>query len=244
MADFVRVPETDWQNILDATREKTGSTERMLSGEVATAIAGIEIGGGGGGLSIADIIEENLPTSIDYTGQAIPAYRFYGWNTLTEVEFTTTKTQKDISCGSYAFSNCKALKKISFPTSKKVDTYVFVGCSALEDVDMPALEEYSMYMFRDCTALKKIDLPAITKINNAAFSGCKNLTTLVLRSNSLLSIGSTNVFQNTPFYTGGTGGTVYVPQALVEQYQQATNWSVLYAAGTCNFVAIEGSEYE
>lgn len=48
MADFVRVPETDWQNILNAIREKTGGTEKMLSGEVATAIAGIVSGGGGG----------------------------------------------------------------------------------------------------------------------------------------------------------------------------------------------------
>lgn len=55
MADFVRVPKTDWQDILDATRGKTGGTEKMLSGEVATAIAGIT--GGGGGVAIPGVIE-------------------------------------------------------------------------------------------------------------------------------------------------------------------------------------------
>lgn len=45
MADFVRVPEADWQNILDAVRGKTGSTEKMLSGAVASEIAGIQSGG-------------------------------------------------------------------------------------------------------------------------------------------------------------------------------------------------------
>jgi hypothetical protein len=52
------------------------------------------------------------------------------------------------------------------------------------------------------------------------------------------------VLSKTPFASGGTGGTVYVPQALITEYQNATNWSTLYAGGTCNFVAIEGSEYE
>ena len=46
MADFVKVPETDWRNILDATRDKTGSTEKMVSGVVSGAIAGIKTGGG------------------------------------------------------------------------------------------------------------------------------------------------------------------------------------------------------
>lgn len=49
MADYVRVPETDWQDILDAVRGKTGEKEKMLSGVVAKAIATIETGGGSGG---------------------------------------------------------------------------------------------------------------------------------------------------------------------------------------------------
>lgn len=45
MADYVRVPETDWRDILDAVRGKTGGTEKMRSGVVAEAIAAIETGG-------------------------------------------------------------------------------------------------------------------------------------------------------------------------------------------------------
>lgn len=48
MAEFVRVPEADWKDILDAAREKTGRTEKLLSGSVAAAVRGIETGGGGG----------------------------------------------------------------------------------------------------------------------------------------------------------------------------------------------------
>ena len=49
MADYVRVPETDWKNILDAVRGKTGGTEKMLSSVVAEAIEGMETGGGSSG---------------------------------------------------------------------------------------------------------------------------------------------------------------------------------------------------
>lgn len=42
MADFVRVPEKDWVDILDTVREKTGGTEKLLSGEVAAEIGAID----------------------------------------------------------------------------------------------------------------------------------------------------------------------------------------------------------
>jgi hypothetical protein len=51
MADFVRVPKADWQNILDAVRGKTGGTEKMLSGVVASEIAGLQSGGDAGSAS-------------------------------------------------------------------------------------------------------------------------------------------------------------------------------------------------
>ena len=57
MADFVRVPETDWQNIVDAVRDKTGSMEKMVSGAVASEIARIQSGSSGGvsGIYMAQI---------------------------------------------------------------------------------------------------------------------------------------------------------------------------------------------
>jgi hypothetical protein len=68
MADFVRVPETDWQNILDATRAKTGGTEKMVSGVVADAIAGIVAGGGGAsGIYMAKITPASEVSSFDIT---------------------------------------------------------------------------------------------------------------------------------------------------------------------------------
>ena len=81
-------------------------------------------------------------------------------------------------------------------------------------------------------------------MQTACLNGCTALKTIVLRSAGLCSLVNANALTGTPFASGGTGGTVYVPSALIESYKTATNWSTLYAGGTCNFVAIEGSEYE
>lgn len=249
MADFVRVPETDWRNILDATRAKTGGTEKMVSGVVADAIAGIAAGGGEDAL-LASVLEK------------------------TCAEFTSeTATQVLVA---RLFQACITLKKVDLPNVTKIDGYTFSGCTALSEVNLPKLETMGMANFEDCTSLTDLILPKFHKfannsnmqrctnlrkvdfqrkdnplipyennMNQLNFNGCSSLTVLIIRAeDNIWKLGNINNFNGTPFASGGTGGTVYVPSALIESYKTATNWSTLYAAGTCNFVAIEGSEYE
>jgi hypothetical protein len=99
-------------------------------------------------------------------------------------------------------------------------------------------------VFQNCTALKKLDFPKVNYFVSYCLQGCTALTALILRNNAVATLANINAFANTPFASNGTGGTVYVPAALIESYQTATNWSTLHAAGTCSFAAIEGSEYE
>lgn len=97
---------------------------------------------------------------------------------------------------------------------------------------------------RGCSALAFLDV-ALVNIKAGGFADDTNIKTIILRkSDGICILINTSAFNKTPFASGGTGGTVYVPSALIAQYQQATNWSTLYAAGTCSFAAIEGSEYE
>ena len=100
------------------------------------------------------------------------------------------------------------------------------------------------YAFAICSNLTSADLPNATNIDQSAFQNCTKLTRVILRNTTICTLSSTTAFDGTPFASKGTGGTVYVPQALITEYQNATNWSKLYASGKCNFVAIEGSEYE
>ena len=120
----------------------------------------------------------------------------------------------------------------------------FSTCSVLTTANFPSATSIGGNAFSTCPALTTANFPSATKIDSSVFYNCKVLTTLVLRSETVCTLSNINAFTGTPFAIGGTGGTVYVPQALIEDYKIATNWSTLYAAGTCNFVAIEGSEYE
>lgn len=261
MADFVRVPETDWQNILDATREKTGGTEKMLSGEVATAIAGIEAGGGGDTTEEDGLVARTLTEYVNNRVTQVGSQVFRDYKTLTSVTMEKcTKIEAD------AFNGCTNLSSVYFPNVTYLATRAFAssGLTEVTEENLPKLNVL-IQCFNNCASLKKIVIPSVETVSNSqtgctsleyaeyanakainasSFNGCSVFDTLVLRKNALATLANINAFTGTPFASGGTGGTVYVPQALISQYQQATNWSTLYAAGTCNFVAIEGSEYE
>ena len=84
------------------------------------------------------------------------------------------------------------------------------------------------------------------------FTGCENLVTLILRQSVIYPLGNINAFTQTPFASGGTGGTIYIPKALYDHlgdgasldYKAATNWSTIDGYGTITWAQIEGSQYE
>ena len=123
--------------------------------------------------------------------------------------------------------------------------YAFYQHTGLKRVILPNYKHFvPSNCFRYCTSLELFDAPCAT-IQASAMGNSGKLNTLVLRrTDAVVNLLNVSAFVSTPFASGGTGGTAYVPSALVESYKTATNWSTLYAAGTCNFVAIEGSEYE
>lgn len=225
--------------IADAMRGKTGKTDGMTLDQMVTEIAGIQTGGGG------DILSMIWDKTIEH----------FTDDTITNI------TQ------SGCFQNCTNLKSISMKNVKKINSQYFAyKCTQLVNLDLPLVEEFIVaWGMQDCTSLEALYLPKCKKIASDCFkrctalkilhgafwtlsdmsvADCSKLDTIVLTSNKLCSLASLRTFNGTPFAEGGTGGTVYCPSALITQYQQATNWSTLYAAGTCNFVAIEGSEYE
>ncbi len=157
-----------------------------------------------------------------------------------------------IKC-TYTFYNCSKLT--SFHTnavswSGSMD-YTFYGCSKLVTVVMPKYNSYiNSAAFDNCYALTAIDMGAITRIAGNGgtvhnFQNCNKLETIIIRKTDAictLSDASDINFKSSPFASTGTGGTLYVPQALVESYQNATNWSTLLSHN--QILPIEGSEYE
>lgn len=75
--------------------------------------------------------------------------------------------------------------------------------------------------FKGCAALKFADLPIVNTLGSGVFSECGDLVALILRSETMCTLGGT--FSSDPF-TAGTG-YIYIPSALLDTYKAATNWS-------------------
>lgn len=146
--------------------------------------------------------------------------------------------------GRYAFRYCEELTRAEFPQATTVGQYAFGGCVELVEAIIPKAATIENFTFSSCPKLVKVDCAA-AEIKASGFSNSLVFDTLVLRdTENVCTLAAINAFNGTPFAAGNAGGTVYVPAALIAEYQAATNWVTLYEGGTCNFVAIEGSEYE
>lgn len=136
-----------------------------------------------------------------------------------------------------AFSSCSVLTSADFPQVTSIGASAFHNCYKLTTVNFPQVTSIGSKVFNGCSALKTADFLQAKSINANAFNGCFKLTTLVLRSEAVATLASTNAFTNCHHLLGTTNSTfnpdglhdgyVYVPSALVESYKSATNWSSL-----------------
>ena len=105
----------------------------------------------------------------------------------------------------------------------KTGTYSLSYRSDLVSAELPNLVSLGNWTFAYCTKLQWVKLQSATQILNYAFSGDRELTTLILGSQTVCSLDSANVFRGTPIESGT--GYIYVPDELVDKYKVATNWS-------------------
>ena len=201
---------------------------------------------------------------------------FHTCTSLKTAEIKGQKTWMSSYGARYLFYNCSSLESVKiYNTSVAGNGSEFYGCSSLVDVYAPKYNLVSAGTFTNCTALERIALPGNTSCYTKTFSDCTSLkavdfgkrtqfyreqiflndamlTTIVLRGDTLTSLTTTSVFEGTPFASGGTGGTIYIPKILYDElgtgssldYKSATNWSTFDGYGTITWAQIEGSEYE
>jgi hypothetical protein len=162
-------------------------------------------------------------------------YGFGNGTSATIVVGGNTQAQRDMllkmyvgdnvtSIGNYAFYYCYSLTSIVIPAGvTSIGDFAFNICYPLTSIVIPAsVTSIGNYAFYNCNHLTSIVIPAgVTSIGDNAFNNCRTLKTYVLeRTASITTLGGTGAFTN---ITSST--KIYVPDALVSTYKQATNWS-------------------
>lgn len=205
----------------------------------ASAAVNVPSGGGSGGWSTDGIASNSEPSGALTLGVAsVLNYAFYRKSAITSVRSTTVTSVADD-----AFGYCSNLLTVFLPNAY-VNISSFEYCSALASAVIKSTGNYKSTVFRSCTSLAAVDFTGDSGMSSNAFNSCSALQTLIMRGSSVTTLQNTTAFNGTPFASGGSGGTIYVPSALIDSYKAHAQWSVLDGYGTVTWAAIEGSIYE
>lgn len=123
------------------------------------------------------------------------------------------------------------------------------GNNKVQSIVLPSLEivTSSGFFFNGASSLTKIDIGSSfstdsSGIRNNTFNSASSLNLLVLRKTSeIVPLQNINAFNNTPFASGGAGGTLYVHGSLVSSYQSATNWDTILGYTNNQIKSIEST---
>ena len=191
--------------------------------------------------SISELISGNIQEFEDENIINIKKYLFSDCSKLTKVNLP-----KCVNVGDNAFYYCEKLKQFNAPKVTQIEYggfrkctsllsvelpecitvshHAFENCTALSNVNIPKCIELGEWAFGSCDSLESIELPECMSVSLRAFEYCITLTSVILRSPTVCKLKDTDAFLGTPIAKGT--GYIYVPDALVNDYKKATNWSV------------------
>lgn len=232
MADKVIVTKTKLDALATSISEKSGVATPMTIAQMKAAVDGItaaNITQDANGYLVLDSsgmgnYPEDIATRTALSGhvviktdKGVAEYGLSYFPQVTSIHITTP------SLGGYCFqgsTNCT----------------IFVGEGACSG---------NYNVFYNATGINTVDFSnELTASFSNNYFRYSVLTKLILRKSSVVSLAATGAFNNTPFASGGTGGTLYVPSALISSYQSATNWSTILGYENNQILPIEGSIYE
>ena len=221
--------ESDLTSVADAIRAKTGGTaDLQFPADFVSEIGSIS---GGGGFTAVDFVDHTKPDgALVFEQITFPADSGYlvGRTNITSI-FGTNYNETENRIG--VFRNMTGLKYAVFPKLTCMYNSCLQGCANLEAIDWLGGGTGGSLMWFQCKKLKIM---------------------VIRKSNGVSALGSTNAFSDTPFASGKSGGTIYIPKVLYDElgtgssldYKAATNWSTVDGYGTITWAQIEGSQYE
>ena len=174
-------------------------------------------------------------------------YAFTKCSAITSVHGVMT------GCPTNCFSNCTGIQKFFNTGHCWYGANCFANCTGMEYFIGTDSYDYYSSVFSNCSNLLAIDTEKFVTRAGSVCIHCGKLSKLIIRNSSAISpLYNTNVFTNTPFASGGSGGTIYIPKVLYDElgsgssldYKAATNWSTVDGYGTITWACIEGSIYE
>ena len=150
---------------------------------------------------------------------------------LLNANFTNLKLPNVVNAGGFSLYNLSRVKNIILPKLRSITTQQIVGSSAaLTRVITPQLywNGGNAYYFYNCAPI----LVDAQYLRGLISGNVNSIKTIILRDGETLSNMASTSFKALE--------EVYVPQALLETYKAATNWSVF----SDRIFALEGSKYE
>lgn len=159
-------------------------------------------------------ISVRFPDSLSlYSAFNLSAFRYFPVN-----EFIIPTT-----VATFNVQYLSVLKTLVIPAN--ILTFGIGYAFAIEELTIPSTVQYlSSYAFGYCHSLKTLDIPSsISAIPTYCFTYTESLTKIILRkTSSIVTLASTNAFNDKSYIL-----KIYVPDALLETYKAATNWTSL-----------------
>lgn len=237
--------------IVAAIVAKGGGTAPMTADQMAAAIAAIPAGVD----HVNELVGGTLTsfTADNALGQVV-THAFCGCTLLTSVDLSGARgIGGTLSVGEYAFQTCGSLVNLVLPQTIYVEfgSYVFTGCRAFAQAIAGKISRVGPYCFANskipsfansypqgnskkiwymescfqaCSMLTRVDLACAPIFNKNVFKNCSALEAIVIRDTETVGELQTNAFAGCTPITNGTA-FIYVPDALVDTYKAATNWT-------------------
>jgi hypothetical protein len=225
--------DSDLTSVANAIRAKSGGSSQLaFPAGFVSEIQAIPSGGGDPQENLLKL-NSNTLTSFSADISSIRAYLFYGNTNLASIDFsnitgigtygcyktaiTTAVFDKYVSIGNNAFRECPNLT-------------TFVCKAGTNRLDTSTLEK--------CYQLKYVDVASLGSngITPGAFYNTTRIEALIIRQSSVAYLGGAFPSSSALASTA----TIYVPNAVLANYQSASNWS----AYSSRIVKIEGTIYE
>lgn len=162
---------------------------------------------------------------------SIPKVKSIGNSSISYVDIESFDCQELKHIGDYVLRYCNSLITLNIPNVETIGTSLIAAggsnsicyCSSLESIVLKKVELVSGGIGYNCPNLKSADLYIATSVG-AIFRSSPNFETLIIRTQNVVCSAATgSLLQGTKIASGT--GYIYVPQALLEQYKVATNWT-------------------